>query len=332
MANILMKAVSPAFSEIGIISAMVDLMKKLRIILYNISLELGLFYLMPIAIRLPAPLSKLLLKLKTGTRFLLGNYKAYVNRPGLKKIAIRNLSDTLGIDKRSAAMKLYRLMQLEVFAERNGFLLDTYTVSRLEDRFTIHGLKILENELQKRKGVIFATVHSGDTLLLMLFLSLKGYKIYGLFDREIQYRDAQNPLEKLARLKDEKITGKIGKLYAGKGMMGLFDVLRENGIIVWMVDLPALDTKRKTIVNFLGRNVAVNNSFWEIAAKTGASLLPHINLYDHRDDRHVIHIGPPVDFTKNTIQELFYFYESFIRESPESWIGWYMFDMLMVSV
>ena len=181
--------------------------------------------------------------------------------------------------------------------------------------------------MNKGKGVIFATIHSGDTVLLILFLSLKGYNVYGPFDEGIKYKKSKNPLEKFAKLKDEKITGKIGKLYSGKGMMKLFHVLNKNAIIFWMVDLPAPNVKRKIPVNFLGKTIEVSNSFLDVAAKTGASLLPHINIYDCKNDRHEVYIGSPLNLTKNTIQDLFCFYEPYIRKFPESWFGWYFFDM-----
>lgn len=307
-------------------------MRSFRDLIYNASLELGLFYLMPVATRLPSPFSKMLLKLKAGTRFFLGSYRAYINRPGLKKAVIKNLMDTLGIDKSIAKKKLYRLMQLEVFAEKHGFLFDRYTESDLENRFVINGLEILDNELRKGKGVIFTTVHSGDNELFILFLSLKRYNIYGLYDGSLQHKESGSPLEKFARLKDHKITGRVGKLYTGKSMRGVFDVLLRNGIILWMVDLPAANIKRKTTVDLIGKKIAVDNSFWATAFKTGASLLPYINIYDCRNDRHIIHIGRPIDFTRNTIQDLFSFYEAYIKESPESWIGWYIFDKLRVDV
>ena len=95
-------------------------MKSIRESFYKTALELGLFYLMPIVVRLPKSLSRQILKLKAATRFLLGSYRAYVDRPGLKDIAISNIIETLKTDKISRRI-LYRLMQLEVFAEKNGF-------------------------------------------------------------------------------------------------------------------------------------------------------------------------------------------------------------------
>ena len=74
-------------------------MKSIRESFYKTALELGLFYLMPIVVRLPKSLSRQILKLKAATRFLLGSYRAYVDRPGLKDIAISNIIETLKTDK-----------------------------------------------------------------------------------------------------------------------------------------------------------------------------------------------------------------------------------------
>jgi lauroyl/myristoyl acyltransferase len=303
-------------------------MKRVRNVIYNMSLEFGLFSYLPAVMRLPKPLSTLLLKLKAGIRFYRGTYRAYINRENLKAHAISNLITALKTDKAEASRKIYRLMQSEVMAERNGLLLDSYTIKALEDQFTIHNLTFLEKELTKGKGVIFTTIHSGDTLLFMLLLSLNGYNIYGLFDKGVQHKKPLNPLEKFARLKDEKIDGRIGKLYAGRGMLGLFDALRENAIIVWMVDLPAYDTKRRSQVHFLDQDIIISKSFWDVAAKAGCSIVPHITIYDLDNDRHTVHIGSPLDVENNTIQDIYSFFEPHVRAHPESWIGWYVFDQL----
>lgn len=303
-------------------------MKGLRDAIYNMSLGFGLFSYVPTVMRLPKPLSTSLLKLKAGIRFYRGTYRAYINRENLKAHAIRNLHSALKTDKTDAGRKIYRLMQLEVMTERNGFLMDSLTLPALEDQFIIHNLDFLEKELSKGKGVIFTTIHSGDTLLFMLFLSLRGYNIYGLFDRGIQYKKSLNPLEKFAKLKDEKIDGRIGKLYTGRGMLGLFDALKENAIIVWMVDLPAYDTKRRSRVHFLDQDIVISRGFWDVSAKAGSSIVPHINIYDLDNDRHTVHIGHPLTVESNTIQDMYSFFEPYVRAHPESWIGWYVFDQL----
>lgn len=307
-------------------------MKNIRESFYKAALELGLFYLMPIVVRLPKSLSRQILKLKAAIRFILGSYRAYVDRPGLKDIAISNIFETLKTDKKSAGRILYRLMQLEVFAEKNGFLLDSYTLSDMEACFNIYDLERLDREVKKGRGVIFTTIHSGDTLMLMLYLAMMGYNIYGLFDSNIQQKESKNPLESLAKLKDRKIAGKIGKLYTKKGLTRLFDVLDNNGIIVWMVDLPAPNPKRRTIVDFLDKKISVSNSLMEVAGRTGASILPHITIYDGRQDRHNVFVGNPLSPETGSVQDLFIFFEPYTRSHPDSWFGWYIFDMLKTEV
>jgi lauroyl/myristoyl acyltransferase len=238
--------------------------------------------------------------------------------------------DTLEIDRTDAKKRLFRLMQLEVFAERNSMLFDTCTASELEKRFTVHGLEKLDEAQQKGKGVIFATVHAGEAELFVLFLALKGYKMYGLYDSNILREANGNPLQKFAKLKDRKLTGRIGKLYAGLSRPSVFDALKENGIIGWMVDLPAVSEKRCSIVSLFNTKLAVNTSPWEVAHKTDAQLLPFVDIYDHKNDRHEVFIGDAIDLKKKVFQDLFTFYESHLRKSPESWGGWYILDLLKI--
>lgn len=304
--------------------------KKLREKIYNLSLTVGLFYLMPIFVRMPEPLMNFVLKLRALIRFTIGSYRAYVNRNGLKQLAVKNLSETLGLERRLAIRKVFRLMQLEVIVERNGLLLDKYKASTMERYFCINGLNILDVELRKQKGIIFTTIHSGDTLLLMLYLSFMGYNIYGLFDGAIENEAISkiSPLHRFAVLKDKKITGRIGKIYMGKGTRKIFDVLYSNGIIVWMVDLPAQNKKREKIVNFLGTSISVSDAFWHVAKRSGASIIPHVSIYNFKMRRHDIYIGYPIDTSIDTIQKLFDFYEPYVRQYPESWLGWYYLDMM----
>ncbi len=305
-----------------------SLYNKFREWLYNTSLTVGLFYFLPFVVVLPGPVSTMLIRLKAWLRYYFGTYRAYVNRPKIRDIAIENMMHTLGVDREEASKRIKRLMYLEVMAEADGWLLDKYNISSLEKRFSIQNIDNLNKELLRRKGIIFATIHSGDTVLFMLYLALMGYNIYGLFDRAIEDEGLNSPLIRFARVKDSKITGKIGKLYAGQRITELVGVLKKNGIVVWMIDLPPASPKRSNTVRFLDRNLCINNSFWELTEKTGASLLPHISVFNHKNDIYDVIIGEPVKLSDSNIQRLFDFFEPYVREHPESWIGWYILDWL----
>lgn len=304
------------------------IMNNLRNRLYKFSLNAGLFFFIPLTIKMPERLQRLLLRCKAFIRFTFGSYRAYVNRQGLRDIAIKNISQTLKLEDSIARKRIQDLMYLEVIAERNGFLLDNYDLSTLKDQFVVRGLETLDRELEKKKGIIFITIHAGDTVLFVLFLSLLGYDIYGLFDGAIIKGDSSDPLLRLGRLKDSKITGKIGKLYTDKGLWELFNVLKNNGIIGWMIDLPPQSMKRMALVNFLGTEICINKSFLDVALKSGASLVPFIDVYDLKEHKHIVFIGKPFDLQKEGLQEIYAFFEPYVRKNPESWLGWYFFDML----
>lgn len=303
-------------------------MGQIRERLYNFNLTFGLFCIMPFISRLPDSIGRILLMLRTIFRFFFSDYRAYVNRPGLKKIAIKNLSETFNIERKIAKRKIFRLMYLEVIGEKNGFLLDKYSLPTLNTQFYIEGIDMLHAALKKGRGVIFTTIHSGDTVLFMLFLGLMGYDIYGLFDEAIYKGVTTDPLHRFAIVKDQKITGRIGKLYTGKGLMKVYDVLSQNGIVVWMVDLPVQNKKRGKTVDFLGSRILVSDAFWHVALKSGASIIPHVSVYNFKMHRHDVFIGSSIEPSRDTIQDLFNFYDTCIRQYPESWIGWYYLDIL----
>ena len=57
----------------------------------------------------------------------------------------------------------------------------------------------------------------------------------------------------------------------------------------------------------------------EVAGRTGASILPHITIYDGRHDRHNVFVGnpslEPVQFRTSLILN------SYTRRYPDSWLG-----------
>ena len=57
----------------------------------------------------------------------------------------------------------------------------------------------------------------------------------------------------------------------------------------------------------------------EVAGRTGASILPHITIYDGRHDRHNVFVGNPKSGT-GSVQDLFNF-EPYTRRYPDSWLG-----------
>lgn len=304
-----------------------NLLKKLRNRQYNLSVYISLFFLFPIFIRMPSPALSLFIKVKSYIRYKLGTYRAYIDRRGLKKRTIENISGTLKVDSKTANNIFYQLMYLEVIVERNAFLLDTYRLSDLKKHFLMKGEGNLQGALKKGKGVILPSIHSGDTMLFMLYMSLLGFKIYGFFDGSFLQKENFSPLEKFALLKDQKITTRIGKLYTGSGLKNLYKVLNDNGIIVWMIDLPSQKSKRSGNVSFLGKDIAIDTTFLEISKKTGSALLPCILTYDNKRDIHTIDFKGALEPGEKSVQDLFSLYEPFIIKHPGSWIGWYIFDL-----
>jgi lauroyl/myristoyl acyltransferase len=306
-----------------------SLNSTLRERIYNGSLEAGLFYLIPFIAKLPDPVAELLITMKARIRFLLGTYRSYINRPGLKKAAIRNLAGTLALSDKEATEAIKKTFHLEVIGERYGYLFDRVSTGMLDKHFTINGIENLHNALKKEKGVLFVTIHAGFFELTGLYFSLMGYKIYGLFDGTIQTNEPANPLDKFAKLKDEKLTGRVKRIFTTEGIHVVFETLREQGIIYWLIDVPSQKTRKIKSADFLGKGIATDKGFWTVARKTGAVILPHISLYDFKTKKNQIYIGTPIDPAVHNIQDTFLFFEPFIQKSPENWMGWYYLEKLI---
>lgn len=306
-----------------------SLNSTLRERIYNGLLEAGLFYLIPFINKLPEPVGEFLIKMKARIRFLLGTYRSYINRPGLKKAAIRNLAETLAVSDKEATEAIKKMFHLEVIGEKNGHLFDRFTAENLKKYSTVNGIENLDNAFKKKKGILFVTIHSGFFEVTGLYFSLMGYKIYGLFDGTIQTHEPANPIDKFAKLKDAKLTGRVRKIFTTEGIDVVFETLREQGIIYWLIDVPSQKTRKVKSATFLGKEIATDTGFWTVARKTGAVILPHISLYDFDTKKNQIYIGKPIDPAVNNIQDTFLFFEPFIQKSPENWMGWYYLEKLI---
>ncbi len=303
--------------------------RKIRLYQYNATLHVSLFAILPLILKMPVTLQKVFLSIRSYLRYRIGSYQAYINRADLKKSTVRNIMNTLGLEQ-DIAEKIFRnLMHLEVMIERNSLLLDRFTPEDLSRMIKLEGIGILLEASRKKRGIILPSIHSGDSMIFMLLLHYLGYNIHGLFDSSFIKKKRLSPSERFALLKDRKITSKIGKLYAGSaGLKKVISVLKGGGVVVWMVDLPPGQTKRARTVNFLNCDVSVGTTFWEAARISGASIVPYTMAYNASCDTFTVRFLREFLPTRDSIEDLFSEFETFIINNPDSWIGWYIFDLL----
>jgi len=308
-------------------SARGGIIKSVRSWIYELSSYIGFFVYIPLISRLPKRLSDFAVGIKAGFRFRLGSYRGYVDRANLKHIAIRNMMSALNINEKVATRKIKKFMLLEVFAERDGYIADELTESDMECRYHISGIENLEKALKIGKGVIFSTVHAGNIGQIGLLLSLKGLDMYSLCDGGLLRKQNGRAIELFAKLRLEKVRGNTGLLYSGIQSKECLSVLKNNGVILWMADVPPTHPKRSQTIQLFGKSIVVNSSFWDLAKKRGVPIIPNITVFDSRLGKYHLIIGHPVDTHNGSIQDMCNFFQQHLDASPESWAAWGIFDL-----
>lgn len=291
---------------------------------YEIYLRISLYHVLPLLGRLPFSLAWKLNRLRGAVRYHLGWYRAYVNRPGLKEIAIQNVIRA-GFNRSTAKRIIKDAFCIETGFELEGLLHDKFGVDWLEKKMlTIHNMSNLINALKTRKGVILATAHTANFELVELYLALKGIPISGLYG--LPQHKPRNSMEQFALERFARISDKIGAIYTSGGLRELYKVLERGECVMWLIDLPAGNNKRSVNVKFMEETISVANSFVTVSAKADAPIVPMISVARKKPGYQVF-FGKPL-LPGTAPQEAFSFMESHLRNSPESWIGWYYLDWM----
>ncbi len=105
----------------------------------------------------------------------------------------------------------------------------------------------------------------------------------------------------------------------------IYRVLSQNGVVVMAIDRDLLGTGES--VPFLGRQASIPLGAVEIAARTGAAILPVSLVRDHKDN-YLCRAFPPVRVTvpddrgnslRRSAQELLQVLEPALRSHPDQW-------------
>jgi len=302
------------------------LQKTENIDLYEFYIKISLYCLLPLLGRLPFPLAWKLNRIRGAFRYHIGWYRAYINRPGLKEIAIQNVIQA-GFTRSAAKRIVKDVFVVETGFELEGLLHDKFNADWLEENLlTIHNMSNLINAMEKGKGVILATAHTANFELVELYVALRGIPISGLYG--LPQHKPRNSMERFALERFARISDKIGAIYTSGGLRELYKVLERGECVMWLIDLPAGNNKRSVHVKFMEETISVANSFVTVSAKADAPIVPMISVARKRPGYQVF-FGRPI-LPGSSPQESFSFMESHLRKSPESWIGWYYLDRMKV--
>ncbi|RJO65114.1 MAG: hypothetical protein C4540_02200 [Candidatus Omnitrophota bacterium] len=190
-------------------------------------------------------------------------------------------------------------------------------------RVRLEGREHLEKALSKGKGVILVSAHFGNFPLMLLRLSLEGYKT-GAIMRPMK----DNRVEKFfMRMRDEYKIKTIYSIPRKACVLNSLKSLRANELL--FIPLDQNFGTGGVFVNFFGRKAATATGPIVLAQRTQAAVVPCFIIRE-KDDSHRIIFEPPLELTQKAndqepmtlhIQRITDIIESYIRQYPAEW-GW----------
>jgi len=267
-------------------------------------------FLSKIAPRLP-------LSVRCGAGDLLGTVIWPLVPRRRKEMAQTNISHSLSVDRaqaykiaKSSAVRFGRLF-LEMLC-LPGLTLDKLPklVSRIE------GLDNLRQAQEVGRGVIVITAHSGNWELIGPALSLHGFPMVGVAQKQHSNSD---------RFINECRTGTGMKIIYKTDVRSILRVLISGSIVGLLIDQDA--HQDGAFVDFFGRPASTPKGAAVMARMQDVPIVP-LFIYTEADGRHVINIQAPIRMEKTAdrerdvwemTQRLTRIVENHIHQYPQQW-------------
>lgn len=192
-------------------------------------------------------------------------------------------------------------------------------VEETNNRITIVGKEIVDQALQRGKGVIIMSAHFGNWDFLPMFSAKKNY-VVTIISKEIKNKIV-NDLWMLTR----KRVG-VNIIPSHKSAMAAMRVLRRNEVLGFILDQNR-PRDAGIFVDFFGRPACTSPGLAILSAQVQAPVVP---VFIHRtsDGNHVLQVfpmlEPPPDREAETVRKATREYtkiiEDQIRQYPEQWI------------
>ena len=146
------------------------------------------------------------------------------------------------------------------------------------------GLEILDKALKENKGAILLTAHFGNNRFIMPALGFLGYEVNQIGAPPTVWKELENnvsPMKARAlelELKSERsLPARF--IYYDKFMREAFQCLSRNEVLVIAAD--SVGKGKKIAVDFLHRTAHFSPGPFNLARKTGASILPVFVIRNH---------------------------------------------------
>ncbi len=193
--------------------------------------------------------------------------------------------------------------------------------AKIKDNIDIQGEKFLSSALGKGKGVIIASAHLGNFMLMGMKLAEKGYP----FNIVVKFPQNFLPVEMLRQLQKKHQQKIIPAVPRSTCVRTILQCLKRNQIVCIVADENKL--KNGIFVDFFGHLAATAPGLAFLSLKTGASILPGF-MVRQCNNRYKIIINPPLKFpiSGNRDNDIFSItsgftkvIESYVRQYPGQW-------------
>lgn len=239
-----------------------------------------------------------------------------------RKVAFAGLESAFGREKSLAERKRIVWGCFVSMAKSAGelfFLLHRSYLARSMVR--IKNREVLDKALEAGKGVILVSAHFGNFPLMLVKLSLEGYKT-GVIMRPLKESRVDEIFEAERLRLDIEIILSIPRQACVEGAIRS---LRNNRAL--LIPLDQNFGTSGVFVNFFGVKAATATGPVVLAQRTGAAIIPCF-IVRQKDDTHDIFFEPPIKLEKGkseqesitqNIQKITDIIEVYIRKYPSQW-------------
>ena len=213
--------------------------------------------------------------------------------------------------------------------ELEAYFLPRLTLRKLEKLMRIEGRQHLDTCMERGRGAILFSNHSGTAALFLVAAGLLGHKV-NVIGRPLDEED--NPLHPVvrdyARPRVAWIEKHLGRRFiapAKGNFTVLANCLRANEFVLTMLDVPPEIVHKKATVTFFGRASLFPSGFARLAKETGCALVPCEKFYLSDWVHQQLVFGEPFYSSGNIsadVQTCVTLLEGMIRSHPSQWWLW----------
>ncbi len=249
---------------------------------------------------------------------------AYLRGGMMRQTITRNVQRVIGAQAsdgcvRRAVRESYRNLMWGYY---ELFHLPAFPQAEIRRRMTIAGLEHIGDGIAQGKGVLLATLHYGNTeVLLQVPLLFPQWKFIVLVEK----------------MRDARVFNLIRRLRESQGMemvpvdepLKIMRRLKQNCVVGIACDRDV--THSGVAIDFFGAPARLPDGPVRLAMRTGAALLPSYG-WREQDGRFEVRVLPPIELQRTgnfdcdvraNMENLYCVFEHIIRERPGQWMAFY---------